>query len=117
GKTEPVGVHRVLGPLGAPRSARGLEGLGLASPLVGRERELHRMEAAFDDMRAGRAQVLSLIGEPGAGKARRQRGFFARLEGTGRLADTTIRRAACSSLGEQTYGAMAALLRDAYGVD
>jgi adenylate cyclase len=116
GKSEPVGVHRVLGSLGAPRSARGLEGLGLAAPLVGRERELRRMDAAFDEMRAGRAQVLSLIGEPGAGKSRLQREFFARLEAAGRLAGTTIRRAACSALGEQTYGAAAALLRDAYGV-
>ncbi|HEY7039387.1 MAG TPA: adenylate/guanylate cyclase domain-containing protein [Methylomirabilota bacterium] len=116
GKSEPVGVHRVLGPLGAPRSARGLEGLGLAAPLVGRERELRRMDAAFDEMQAGRAQVLSLIGEPGAGKSRLQREFFARLEAAGRLEGITIRRAACSALGEQTYGAAAALLRDAYGV-
>jgi predicted ATPase/class 3 adenylate cyclase len=117
GKSEPVGVHRLLGPLAAPRSARGLEGLGLAAPLVGRERELRRMEAAFEDMRAGRAQVLSLIGEPGAGKSRLQREFFARLEAAGRLEGTTIRRAACSALGEQTYGAVATLLRDAYGVE
>lgn len=117
GKSEPVAVHRLLGPLAAPRSARGLEGLGLAAPLVGRERELRRMEAAFEDMRAGRAQVLSLIGEPGAGKSRLQREFFARLEAAGRLEGTAIRRAACSALGEQTYGAVAALLRDAYGVE
>jgi adenylate cyclase len=117
GKSEPVTAHRLLDALAAPRSARGLEGLGLAAPLVGRERELRRMEAAFDDMRAGRAQVLSLIGEPGAGKSRLQREFFARLEATGRLAGTVIRRAACSSLGEQTYGAVAGLLRDAYGVE
>jgi adenylate cyclase len=67
-------------------------------------------------MRAGRAQVLSLIGEPGAGKSRLQREFFARLEGSGRLEGVTIRRAACSALGEQTYGTAAELLRDAYGV-
>ena len=117
GKSEPVGVHRLLGPLAAPRSARGLEALGLAAPLVGRERELARMEAAFADMRAGRAQVLSLIGEPGAGKSRLQREFFARLESDGRLEGVTIRRAACSALGEQTYGTAAELLRDAYGVE
>jgi len=117
GKSEPVAVHRLLGPLAAPRSARGLEGLGLVAPLVGRERELYRMEAAYDDMRAGRAQLLSLIGEPGAGKSRLQREFFARLDAAGRLAGTTIRRAACSALGEQTYGVVAALLRDAYGVE
>ncbi|HKX01656.1 MAG TPA: AAA family ATPase, partial [Methylomirabilota bacterium] len=57
-----------------------------------------------------------LIGEPGAGKSRLQREFFARLEAAGRLEGATIRRAACSGLGEQTYGAAAALLRDAYGV-
>lgn len=117
GKSEPVGVHRLLGPLAAPRSARGLEALGLAAPLVGRERELARMETAFADMRAGRAQVLSLIGEPGAGKSRLQREFFARLESDGRLEGVTIRRAACSALGEQTYGTAAELLRDAYGVE
>ncbi len=117
GKSEPVTVYRLLGPLTAPRSARGLEGLGLAAPFVGRERELRQMEAAFDEVRAGRAQVLSLIGEPGAGKSRLQREFFARLEGDGRLEGTTIRRATCSALGEQTYGAAAALLRDAYGVE
>jgi len=117
GKSEPVAVYRLLGSLTAPRSARGLEGLGLAAPFVGRERELRQMEAAFDEVRAGRAQVLSLIGEPGAGKSRLQREFFARLEGAGRLEGTTIRRATCSALGEQTYGAAAALLRDAYGVE
>jgi adenylate cyclase len=117
GKSEPVGVHRLLGPLAAPRSARGLEGLGLAAPLVGRERELRQMEIAFDEVRAGRAQILSLVGEPGAGKSRLQREFFARLEAAGRLEGTTIRRAACSALGEQTYGAVAALLRDAYRVE
>jgi len=117
GKSEPVSVHRLLGPLAAPRSARGLAGLGLFAPLVGRERELRRMEAAFDDTQAGRAQILSLIGEPGAGKSRLQREFFARLEAAGRLEGATIRRAACSPLGEQTYGAVATLLRDAYRVE
>jgi adenylate cyclase len=117
GKSEPVAVYQLLGPLAAPRSARGLTGLGLAAALVGRERELRRMEATFDDTRAGRAHVLSIIGEPGAGKSRLQEEFFARLEAAGRLEDTTIRRAACSALGEQTYGAVATLLRDAYRVE
>src|SRR5207249_10248715 len=54
GKSELVAVHRLLGTLAAPRSARGLESLGLAAPFVGRERELRQMEAAFDDVRAGR---------------------------------------------------------------
>jgi adenylate cyclase len=116
GKSEPVTAYRLLGPLATPRSARGLEGHGLAAPLVGRESEIRRMEAIFDEVREGRAQVLSLVGEPGVGKSRLQREFLARLEAAGRLEGATIRRAACSALGEQTYGAAAALLRDAYGV-
>jgi hypothetical protein len=72
------------------------------------------MDAA-STMRAGHAQVLSLIGEPGAGVAAAAE-FFARLEAAGRLEGVTIRRAACSALGEQTTAA-AALLRDAYGVE
>jgi predicted ATPase/class 3 adenylate cyclase len=117
GKSEPVGIYRVLGALAERRSTRGLEDLGLAAPFVGRERELRLMEAAFDDVRAGRAHMLSVVGEPGAGKSRLQRELLARLEATGRLEGSTIRRAACSALGEQTYGAVAALLRDAYRVE
>ncbi|PYM12621.1 MAG: hypothetical protein DMD81_23515, partial [Candidatus Rokuibacteriota bacterium] len=83
---------------------------------MGRERELRRMDEAFTAMQAGCGQVVSLIGQPGAGKTRLQREFFTRLETAGQLEGTTIRHATCSSLGEQTYGTAAALLRDAYGV-
>ena len=117
GKSEPVGIYRVLGSLAERRSSRGLDDLGLAAHFVGRERELRMMEAAFDEVRAGRAHMLSLVGEPGAGKSRLQRELLARLETAGRLEGATIRRAACSALGEQTYGAVAALLRDAYRVE
>ncbi len=116
GKSEPAVVHRLRGPLAAPRSARGLDSLGLAAPLVGRERELRLMQATFDATCAGRAQVLSLVGEPGAGKSRLQRDFLARLDEAGRLEGVTVRRAAGSAMGEQTYGVVAGLLRDAYGV-
>jgi adenylate cyclase len=117
GKREPVGIYRVLGPLAERRSARGLEDFGLAAPFVGRERELRVMEATFDNVRAGRAHIWSLVGEPGAGKSRLQRELLARLEATGRLEGATIRHGSCSALGEQTYGAVAALLRDAYRVE
>jgi len=36
-------VHRLIGPLEAPREARGLEALGLSAPLIGRDTELSRM--------------------------------------------------------------------------
>jgi len=116
GKAEPVAVYRVLAALGAPRSARGLEAHGLTAPLIGRRDELGQMLAAFDRMLGGRAQVLSLIGEAGAGKSRLLREFFVALEADRRIKTTTVRRAACSSLGEQPYGVVAALLREAYGI-
>ncbi len=117
GKAEPIVVHRLAGPLAEPGSARGLAGLGLATPLVGRSDELDQLLTVFDRMQKGRAQVVSLVGEAGTGKSRLIAELFARLEADGRLAGTAVRRATCSSLGEPTYGVFGALFRDAYHVD
>ncbi len=117
GKSEPVSVHRLLGVLAEPRSARGLAHLGFATPLVGRGDELDRLAAAFERMRRGRAQVVSVVGEAGTGKSRLIAELLGRLEAEGRLRDTVVRQAACSSLGEPTYGVFGALFREAYGVD
>jgi adenylate cyclase len=117
GKSEPFVVYRLLGAMAEPRSGRGLAALGLAAPLVGRADELHQLEGAFDRMRRGRAQLVSLVGEAGTGKSRLITEFFAKLEADGRLAGTVVRRATCSSLGEPTYGIFGALFRDAYKVD
>jgi len=116
GKADPLPVYRVLGLLGAPRSARGLEAHGLVAPLIGREDELSQMRAAVERMQRSRAQVVSLIGEAGVGKSRLLSEFFLKLEKSDPLKSTTVRRAACSSLGQQTYGVVAALFREAYGV-
>src|SRR4030095_17236951 len=61
-------------------------------------------------------QVVTLVGEAGAGKTRLLAEFESRLKAEGHLKTTVIRRALCSSVGERTYGVPAALLRDAYGV-
>jgi adenylate cyclase len=118
GRLEPVAAYRLVGPLAQPRSPRGLEAFGLAAPLVGRDDELAQLLAAFDRMLHGRTQVVSLIGEAGAGKSRLLREFLDRLEAKGRLEGerVSVRRAVCSPLGEQAYGALAALFRDAYSV-
>jgi hypothetical protein len=110
-------VHRLLGVLAEPQSARGLAAHGLASPMVGRTEELEQLIAAFDRMQRGRAQIVSVVGEAGTGKSRLIAEFLRRLEADGRFAGTAVRRANCSSLGEPPYGAFAALFREGYRVD
>jgi adenylate cyclase len=117
GKSDPIAVHRVIGVLAQPRSSRGLAALGLTAPLVGRSDELEQLLAAFQRMQRGRAQLVSLVGEAGTGKSRLIAEMLARLETEGRLDGIALRRAACSSLGEPTYGVFAALFREAYQLD
>ncbi|MFQ5807143.1 MAG: adenylate/guanylate cyclase domain-containing protein [Phycisphaerae bacterium] len=116
GKTDALSVYRVLRALDRPRSARGLESHDLVAPLIGRDDEFGQMLAAFDRMLRGRAQVVSLIGEAGVGKSRLLSEFFGKLSAGGQLRKTTVRHAACASLGEQPYRVLAAFLREAYGV-
>ncbi len=117
GRTETLRVYRLIGARPDVASARGLAGLGLTAPLVGRAEAIDALLAAFDRVEGGRAQVVSVTGEAGVGKSRLLAEVFARLERDGRLAATAVRRTACSSLGEPTYGTFAALFRDAYRVD
>src|SRR5262249_1920512 len=51
-----------------PGQARGIE--GLTSPLVGRDHELKALQAKVNDLVAGNAQIISVIGEAGLGKSR-----------------------------------------------
>jgi class 3 adenylate cyclase len=69
GVTEPVDVYEVtgLGPLRTrlQRSAR--RGY---TKFVGREREMDAMKAAAEQAKAGHAQIVAAIAEPGVGKSR-----------------------------------------------
>jgi adenylate cyclase len=116
GKAEPVAAFSLLRALETPGSARGLGTLGLAAPLVGRDVELARMLAAFERVAAGRAEVVSLVGEAGIGKSRLLDELLARLAKEGRLEHAALRRAAGSSTGEPTYGILAAFFREGYGL-
>lgn len=68
GKTDPVQAYRVLGKKADPGRLRGIEGLD--SPLVGRDREMESLLAAINDLRQGRGQIVSVMGEAGLGKSR-----------------------------------------------
>jgi len=109
-------VHRLIGPLEAPREARGLEALGLSAPLIGRDAELNRMLDCLERAVGGEAHVVRLIGDAGIGKSRLVRELLARIEDDERFGSVVVRRTACSPLGEQHFGAIGAILRSAYGI-
>ena len=121
GKAQPMQVFKVIGlrDAAAGASPRGLAELGLAAPMVGRDAQLAQLLAAFDAAQSGRAQLVCVSGEAGAGKSRLLAEFFAQLQAqrAEALAATSVRRAGCSSLGEPTYGSFGALFRDAYRVE
>jgi predicted ATPase/class 3 adenylate cyclase len=116
GKALPISAYRLVALAATPGSARGLEALGLATPMVGRAVELARLHDAFDQMLAGRACAVSLVGDPGVGKSRVLREFLVALERDGRREGVTVRAVTCSALAGQPYGVFAMLFRDAYGV-
>lgn len=117
GKARPMRVHCLRGLRTDAVSARGLAELGLVAPLVGRAEAIDRLVAAFDRMQGGRAQLVGIVGEAGAGKSRLLAELFQRLESDPRLAATGVRRTTCSSHGEPTYGTFGALFREVYRVD
>jgi class 3 adenylate cyclase/tetratricopeptide (TPR) repeat protein len=69
GRSEPVGVVRLLG-VGTRRSP--LEGLDpqRLSHFVGRNQELETLLALFAAVEEGRGQAVGVVGEPGVGKSR-----------------------------------------------
>ncbi len=82
GFTEELAVRRVVcaeRPTGRP--------LNVVAPYVGREEELELLENAFARaLRDRRAQLVTIFGDPGIGKSRLAREFFAGLERTTVLA-------------------------------
>jgi len=68
GKLAPVDSFEVLGVTVAPGNARGLE--GLASPMVGREREIGVLRERLTALEKGFGSVVTVIGEAGLGKSR-----------------------------------------------
>jgi class 3 adenylate cyclase len=68
GKAEPIQVYRVVGEHKGAVRTRGIT--GLASPLVGRQREFTTLLQIIDRLQAGQGALVSIIGEAGLGKSR-----------------------------------------------
>ena len=85
GLQAPVEVHEISGAVpirsrldaGSPARPR--------SPLLGREVEIARLDAALEAMLAGRGQVVSIVGEAGVGKSRLCLEFARRCRARGCL--------------------------------
>jgi class 3 adenylate cyclase len=68
GKVEPVRAFRVLAERKGAVRSRGIE--GLASPLVGRQREMSTLGRVWAELRQGHGGIVSIIGDAGLGKSR-----------------------------------------------
>jgi class 3 adenylate cyclase/tetratricopeptide (TPR) repeat protein len=68
GKEELVPAYRVLGRKTAPSHARGIE--GLEAELVGRSREMTRLQTVLSDLERGVGGIICLLGGAGLGKSR-----------------------------------------------
>ena len=113
GKAEPVNAYEVVRARGLrTRLEVGAE-RGL-TPFVGREHELALLQERWAEARAGRGQVISLMGEAGIGKSR------LLLEFQGRLADEPVTwlTGRCISYGkEMAYLPIIDLLKHNFQVD
>jgi len=109
GKTEPVTAFRLVALVpDAPAMAR----RGDAS-MVGRERELDRLQDAFSQaLRDRSCQLFTLLGVAGVGKSRLAHEFLAGLE------DTTVVHGRCLSYGEGiTYWPVVGVLKQLLGAE
>jgi class 3 adenylate cyclase len=68
GFAQPVAAYEVVRVLPRPEKVRGIE--GLRAELIGRDEEFAKLKDALEEVRRGRGQIVSLIGEAGVGKSR-----------------------------------------------
>ena len=105
GKSEPVITYRVIRVLDMTVEPD-------ATPFVGRMAELARLGTILSEARAGRGQVVSIIGEPGVGKSR----LIAEFRSTLPAAMDRI-TARCASYEQTTpYALIADFLRGGFGI-
>jgi class 3 adenylate cyclase/tetratricopeptide (TPR) repeat protein len=109
GKAEPVRAYRLITVTAAQTAA----GRRLGSRLVGRERELRALEAAFERAeRDAACRLLTIVGPAGIGKSRLTAELIDRLGGRARLV-----KGRCLPYGDGiTYWPIAEVVRDAAAI-
>jgi class 3 adenylate cyclase/tetratricopeptide (TPR) repeat protein len=68
GYSEPLTAYRPVRRKEQPGSLRGLA--GLSAPLIGREQQMQVLWSGYEQLKQGRGQIISVIGEAGLGKSR-----------------------------------------------
>lgn len=113
GKEEPVQAYRVLGIGVRPSDETVLDSTAL-SPFVGRRREMEVLEELREQAAGGAGQVVSLVGEAGAGKSRLLYEFRRRSVGS----SATWLTGRCLSYGGGVpYLPLVYMLRNEWGID
>src|SRR5881409_1379720 len=107
GWADPVAAYRVLCAVELGEPVR-----SLSAPLVGREGELELLENTYArTVRARRASLFTIYGDPGVGKSRLAREFVDGLEGA------TILSGRCLPYGEGvTYWPLAEMVKASSGI-
>ena len=100
GKGEPVPAYRLLG-------LRAIAERRLMTPMIGRERELRRLQDAFAQMEHDRScQLFTILGSAGVGKSRLAMEFLSGVDGA------QVVRGRCLSYGEGiTYWPVVEVIR------
>jgi tetratricopeptide (TPR) repeat protein len=88
GKSEPVQAYRVLRRKARPGPLRGIEGLD--APQIGRDKEMSALSEAIANLRQGRGQIASVMGEAGLGKSRLVAELRHALERDGPLSEGEV---------------------------
>jgi predicted ATPase len=114
GRSQPVPAYQVISLKEEPGRLRGVG--GLSAPLIGREAELAHLRDAFAKVRAGRGQVICLIGEAGLGKSRLLE--EARAEWLQHSAPDTWEQSQASPYeSDRPYGLFQRFARDLFGIE
>jgi adenylate cyclase len=91
------------------------ESIQQATPLIGRERELERIDGLWERVTEGEGQLLTVIGEPGVGKSRLLSEAIERIRE--QAADARLVRGRCLSYGQSiSLWLIADLVRGLVGV-